>query len=246
MIDTHAMILIADDDSSCLTTTSAFLARHGYLSDCASTGEEALHLLKQNRYDLLLSDIEMPGNQDLRLIQTLPQMQPGLPVILMTGYPTVETAANAVGLSVVAYLIKPVDPECLLAEVSRAIERFRCFRTVSEAKQRLATACRDLEQIESSLGVFSGKETKAPITAFLDLTIQNVVASLLDLRHLVEAVSSNSGHQELEWLRSARPLVLINAIREAIAVLTKTKSAFKSKELADLRHRLEALVQERS
>jgi DNA-binding response OmpR family regulator len=246
MIDANAMILIADDDSSCLTTTAAFLARNGYLSDCASTGDEALSLLKQNRYDLLLSDIEMPGNGDLRLIQALPQIQPGLPVILMTGYPTVETAANAVGLSVAAYLIKPLDPECLLAEVSRAIERFRCFRMVSDARQRLAAACKDLEQVESSLGVLSSKEIKAPITAFLDLTMQNVMASLLDLRRLVEAVNSDSGRRDLEWLQSARPLVLVNAIREAIAVLTKTKSAFKSKELADLRHKLESLVQKDS
>jgi CheY-like chemotaxis protein len=241
----RASILIADDDPSCQSTTFAFLSNCGYHCDCASTGDEALALLKQNRYDLLLSDIEMPGNRDLQLIQVVPQVQTGLPVILMTGYPTIQTAASSVGLSVAAYLIKPVDPEALLAQVAQAIERSRCFRTIAGTRERMISTCEDLKKIETLLSGSSYDDKNASLLAFLDLTMQNVAGSLLDLRHMVETMTSapRQGAQELDWMQSSRPLVLVVALREAITVLAKTKSSFKSKELADLRRKLESLLQ---
>jgi len=244
-MEIKARVLAADDDDRCRNTTIAFLTSHGYQCDGASSGEEVIQLLKQNRYDLLLSDIEMPGNSDLRLIQDIPQIQAGLPVILMTGYPTVQTAAHSVKHSVVAYLIKPVAPEILLSEIGRAIELSRSYGAVSATRKRLLLTCEELRKMETLLKVPSGDDSKATITAFLDLTIQNMAASLLDLRQLFEALipEFNQGPQ-LEWLQSARPLLLVNALRETIAVLAKTKRAFKSKELAELRRKLESLLHE--
>jgi hypothetical protein len=64
---------------------------------------------------------------------------------------------------------------------------------------------------------------------------------------LFESVTQTSSQsQDQEWLQSARPLVLVNALRETIAVLGKTKSSFKSKELAELRRKLEGLIKEPS
>jgi DNA-binding response OmpR family regulator len=244
-MESNALILIVDDDINLLTTTAAFLSQHGYRCDCADTGEEALACLKQRQYDLLISDIEMPGNHDLRLIQSLPQIQAGLPVILMTGYPTIQTAAHAVGLSVVAYLIKPVDPETLLAEVARSLERSRYFRKVAGTRERLISVCEDLKHIETSIRIPVGNEIRASLVAFLDLTLQNVTASLLDLRYLIESMAFTSKQSpEPEWLQSSRPLILISALRETIAVLAKTKESFKSKELGEIRHKLEALLRE--
>jgi DNA-binding response OmpR family regulator len=240
-----ALILIADDDVNYLNTTAALLRSRGYGCDCASSGKEALDLLKKTQYDLLLSDIEMPGNSDLRLVQALPQIQPGLPVILVTGYPSVESAVNSVGLSVSAYLIKPVDPEELLAKIRHAVEISRCHRNVIGTKKRLLSAYEDLKQLETSLSLPANDNTKQSMMAYLDLTMQNVAASLLDLRQLFETLTPDSEQmQGNEWLQSARPLILINALRETIGVLAKTKGSFKSKELAELRRKLESLVQE--
>jgi DNA-binding response OmpR family regulator len=239
------LILIVDDDANCLNTTSALLRSRGYQCDVAASGEAAIELLKKTQYDLLLSDIEMPGNSDLRLIQALPQIQPGLPVILMTGYPTVETAVNSVGLAVSAYLIKPLKPEDLLDKVTHAMERSRYHRKVRVTKERLLAACNDLQQIETSLSVPSNDNSKTSMMTFLDLTMQNVAASLLDLRQLFEMLAPVSEQtQSSEWLQSARPLILINALHETIGVLAKTKGSFKSKELAELRRKLESLVQD--
>jgi CheY-like chemotaxis protein len=237
-------ILIADDDLSCQSTTAAFLLNCGYRCDCAATGDEAISLMTHNRYDLLLSDIEMPGNQDLQLVQRVSKMPYGVPVILMTGYPTVKTAANSIGLPVAAYLVKPVDPDSLLTEVSRAIERSRCFQMIASTRGRLSTLCGDLEQIETVLPASTREEKSSSLKIFLDLTIQNIAGSLMDLRHLIEAAACAPDQEpEMEWLQSARPLVLIAALRETISVLAKTKGSFKSKELAELRRKLEGLIQ---
>jgi len=247
MMEMKARILIADDDVNFTVATSTFLMQHGYHCDHAATGEEALLLLKQTPYDLLLSDIEMPGNSDLGLIRDLDQMQIRLPVILITGHPSVQTAAYSVGLSVIAYLIKPVAPEVLLSEIARAIELSRCFRHVAGTHQRLLSLCQDLKQVETAFRIPANKDFKASVAAFLDLTMQNVVSSLLDLRQLFEIMVSVPGQlPEMDWLQSARPLILINALRETIAALAKTKRSFHSKELAELRRKLESLLQEQS
>jgi DNA-binding response OmpR family regulator len=246
-METSARILVADDDANCRNTTIAFLVSHGYQCDSATTGDEVIALLGNSSYDLLLSDIEMPGNSDLSLIQTLTQTQAELPVILMTGYPSVQTAANSFGLSVVAYLIKPVDPQVLLSEVTRSIELSRSYRKIAETRERLLLTCEELKRMESSLLISSRHDTKTTMTAFLDLTIQNVAASLLDLRQLFETMIPGVGQgPQMEWLQSARPLILINALRETISVLAKTKRAFRSKELAELRRKLESLLQEQA
>jgi CheY-like chemotaxis protein len=244
-MENSTRILIADDDANYLNTIAVLLRNQGYQCDCASSGDEALELLKKTQYDLLLSDIEMPGNSDLRLIHSLPQIQPGLPVILMTGYPSVESAVSSVGLAVSAYLIKPVETEDLLDKVRHAIEISCCHRKVIGTRERLLSACEDLKQIETSLNHSAKDDAKASMMAYLDLTMQNVAASMLDLRQLFETMAPDSEQmQGNEWLQSARPLILINALRETIGVLAKTKGSFKSKELAELRRKLESLLQD--
>jgi DNA-binding response OmpR family regulator len=239
----QAHILIADDDLHCQTTTAAFLTNKGYQCDCASSGEEAISLLSRHRYDLLLSDIQMPGNQDLQLVKSIAKMQIGLPIILMTGYPTVQTAARSVGLSVAAYLMKPVAPDALLAEVNRAIERSKAYGTISNARARLMSLCEDLKKIEG-LSPIDENEKNAALMIFLDLTLHNISGSLLDLRNLIESLINTSGQSgEFDWLQSSRPVMLVSAMRETISILAKTKGSFKSKELADLRRKLEGLLQ---
>jgi CheY-like chemotaxis protein len=244
-MESIAKILIADDDASCRKTTSALLKSFGYECHCAASGQEACVFLENGEFDLLISDIEMPGNRDLHLIETLPQVQAGLPVILMTGYPTVQTAVQSIGLSVTAYLIKPVDPEVLLEKVAHAVDLARHSRNIRKTRNRLLGACEDLKRIETAFRGTEGSDPKASLGAFFDLTMQNIAASLLDMRQIFETMVQTSDRgPDAEWLQSARPLVLVNILRETIAVLAKTKSSFKSKELAELRRKLESALQE--
>ena len=71
--------------------------------------------LAERRFDALVADIQMPGNRDLELVQWAILNAPGMPVILITGNPTVDSAVASLRLPVAAYLVKPVDYERLRA-----------------------------------------------------------------------------------------------------------------------------------
>lgn len=240
------VVLLAEDDPVYLEMTRRVLVQQGYTCDTATSATEVEDRLRKKEYDLLVSDIDMPGNSNLQLVAGLPQLQAGLPVILITGAPSVETAARSVGLAVAAYLIKPVSSEVLNEHVRMAIGRYRCFKAVAASRQRFLRASADLQQIETALRTPSSTTSDTSVQAFLDLTLQNAAQSLVDLRRLMDALRAQPETRDAgDWLQSARPVVLLEALWETIAVLEKTKGYFKSKELGQLRKKLESLVGDR-
>lgn len=97
------------------------LEREGYRVSVAGNGREAQAILREVEIDSILSDISMPDVDGMELLCGIHQAQTDIPVILMTGVPTTESATRAVRLGAVGYLGKPVDRETLLEEVSRAV-----------------------------------------------------------------------------------------------------------------------------
>ena len=118
-------ILIADDEKSFLKFSANLFRKEGYDCDCAVDGATAVDLLNTRRYDVVISDIRMPGNSNLKLAQEVERLQEGVPVVLVTGYPSMDTAVRAVELPVVAYIEKPVEFKKLLSSVNSAIIRMR-------------------------------------------------------------------------------------------------------------------------
>lgn len=232
-------ILLADDEVDFLSATSAFLRSRGYVCDCVQDAVVAAQKLRGQEYDLLISDIEMPGNENLALIRSVPQLVEGLPIILATGRPSVETASQSFQLSVVAYLVKPIHPDALLDVVARAVERYRAFRAISKSRHHLQDTMADLERLESYMRIQSGNATP-PWSAFPAMALQSILDSLKDLQNYTEVIAE----QKTVNKESSAPLIC--AVQETIAILEKTKTAFKSKDLGDLRRRLETLIQQNS
>jgi len=114
-------ILLADDDETFLYSTCELLRRSDYRCDRAPNAKIAAAMLREQKYDLLIADIKMPGNAELELIRELPKFARDLPVILTTGYPPVYNAAVAMRLPVRAFLIKPFDFSELLAIVRKSV-----------------------------------------------------------------------------------------------------------------------------
>jgi DNA-binding response OmpR family regulator len=236
-------ILVADDDEAFRSATLFLLRGRGYECDDAATGQEAAEKIQNNQYDLLISDIMMPGNQDLQLIRTTPKLREGLPVILVTGFPTVQSAVQSVGLSVASYLIKPVKPAILIETVAGAVERTKSRRIIADARMRFQATCSDMEQLENTLCFNSDAAVEGSVKLFLDLILKNVASSLQDLKSLVNiATSSIHSVEDLHSLQSSHPFVLLDAVKETIIVIEKTKKSFRSKELGELRKKLETLL----
>ncbi len=121
-----ARILIADDEPLYSKTTAALLRKAGYECVCAADGKEALDALAKERFDLVLSDLNMPGNLRLELLHEGRRNWPDIPLIVITGAPSLPTAIESVRLGIADYLLKPVKYDDLLASVRRALNhRFR-------------------------------------------------------------------------------------------------------------------------
>src|SRR5258708_20720793 len=98
-------ILIADDEEVFRETTAAFLRKKGYECLCAPDAATALRILTDASCDLLISDLEMPGNYNLEFIRELPRLSAGLPGILLTRHPPAQSPPSSVRLPLVAYFL---------------------------------------------------------------------------------------------------------------------------------------------
>jgi two-component system response regulator AtoC len=116
-----ASILIADDEPLYLRTTAELLRKSGYDCTCTKDGGAALQALARGTFDLILSDLNMPGNLKLELLQEGRRQWPEIPLIVVTGAPSLPTAIESVRLGIADYLLKPVKYDDLLSSVRRAL-----------------------------------------------------------------------------------------------------------------------------
>jgi DNA-binding NarL/FixJ family response regulator len=156
----RARILIADDEEIFLQSTTTLLLREGYECTCATDAASTLALLHHTLYDLLIADITMQGNEALELVQDVSHLAKGLPIILVTGYPSLQSAIRAIQLPVVSYLVKPFELSEFLITVRSAIQRSQVYRAIDTTRQQLRDWHHTLENFEeviatSSLDVFS-------------------------------------------------------------------------------------------
>ncbi len=121
--DTH--ILIVDDEASIRLTFEMFLAREGYGPIVtASTMQEALEAIKANEFDLIISDIVLEGEKGTDLLCKIREAGIECPVVMVTGFPNLDTAAEAVRYGAFDYISKPVNKETLLKFVRQALKHW--------------------------------------------------------------------------------------------------------------------------
>lgn len=131
-------ILLADDEETFRTSVAVLLRREGFECDVASSADEAAKLLSEGQYDLLITDLRMPGNNDLELLRGVAGGRGLLPVIVVTAFPSVPTAIEAMRCAVVDYLVKPFDFDDLLRSVRRALEARKAARMLESLRDVLA------------------------------------------------------------------------------------------------------------
>ena len=106
-------LLVVDDEVPLRELFAMILGEAGWQVDVARSGDEALDLLGRRQYDVVLSDIDMPGMSGLQLLQAVRTWDLDLPVLLVTGHPQVESAVQALEQGALRYLLKPVAPDTL-------------------------------------------------------------------------------------------------------------------------------------
>jgi DNA-binding NtrC family response regulator len=121
----NAAILVVDDDPAICQSLKEVLEAAGYEVTVAADGESGLHLLKEEAFDLVLSDLALPGLDGMGLLNYLVREQPEVPCIIITGYGTIANAVAAIRQGAYDYFTKPVDPTELRLVVARALEHRR-------------------------------------------------------------------------------------------------------------------------
>lgn len=210
-------ILIVDDDPFTSLVMEHRLRLHGYALTMACGPSEAEAALACGEFDLILSDVHMPGNHHLEWTESLLARHCPAPILLMTGNPALETACRAANLPVAGYLIKPPDWETLDARLQQAIHSHR------RRSDFVGLAREILDLIESSPG---------PHDEILIQRLATLAAGFL----------SETGRPPLAANVTAGDFRWRAALTETVAVIEKTRHSFRSKELGQLRLRLEKLL----
>ncbi|MDA1190124.1 MAG: sigma-54 dependent transcriptional regulator [Candidatus Poribacteria bacterium] len=130
-------ILIVDDDTTERETIGRIFRNEGYGILDAADGASALEMLEDHRVTVLLTDLKMPGIDGMELLEQAQALQPGIQVIVMTGYGSVEGAVEAMHAGAADFLQKPLDVQTTRARVRKAIEKHRLQATNLALQEQL-------------------------------------------------------------------------------------------------------------
>ena len=241
-------ILIADDEETFLHSTMDLLREQGYGCRGVPDAPSALSILSAEEYDVLVCDINMPGNSQLEFLAQVTEESPELPVIVITGYPSVGTAVESFRLSAVDYLQKPLDFQELEALVGQAVKRAQFMRTVRKTRKEVTALVETMDSIEHMEKIQRRGPQNLTISsvvyAYFDQTVSYLASVSSGLQSVFDVIKSGNGQvqEELEKTLCPKCHAFREGLHDTINVLNKTKTAFKSRDLRELRQRTELLL----
>jgi two-component system nitrogen regulation response regulator NtrX len=186
-------ILIIDDEKAIRKTLSEILSYEGYKMDEAGDGEEGLKKFKEKDYDVILCDIKMPKIDGIEFLEKAKEANPDIPIIMISGHGTIETAVEAVKKGAYDYISKPPDLNRLLITIRNAMDK---TSLVAETKVLKRRASKVQEMVGSSMPIQKIKETiekVAPTEARILVTGENGVGKELVARWVHEKSNRATG-----------------------------------------------------
>jgi AmiR/NasT family two-component response regulator len=145
-------ILVVDDDRLVLSTLSMGLERAGFAILRASSGDEAVQICKQERPDLILMDIRMPGISGLEAVQRI-HASVEVPVIFLSAYDDIETVEQAVNQGGLGYLVKPVEVHQVVPEIRAVLARATDLSQLKTTELQLGEALAAERHTSIAIGI---------------------------------------------------------------------------------------------
>ena len=130
-------ILVVDDEAVIRELLISYLKMEGYTVDCAGNGIEALTMLKKDTFNLVITDIKMPGMDGLTLMSKIKQQYPELIILVMTGHTTIETTLAAIKRGAYDYIMKPFKIGEIRVAIHNALDRFRLAQENTKLKEMM-------------------------------------------------------------------------------------------------------------
>ena len=142
-----ARILIVDDDESIREVLTSILTDEGYIVDAVDTGEKAIKATYEKFYNLVLIDIRLPDMEGTKLLTELKDTVPRMRKIIITGYPTLQNAIEAVNRGADAYIVKPINMDEALKTIREQLQKQAEEKKYSEQKmvEFIETRVKELE-----------------------------------------------------------------------------------------------------
>ena len=194
-----AAILLIDDEKSIRNVLKDILQHEGYRIEEAADGEQGLQKLATQPFDLVLCDIKMPKMDGLEVLQQIMQLQPDVPVIMISGHGTIETAVDAVKKGAFDFIAKPPDLNRLLITIRNALDKNTLVKETRVLKKKV-------QRVQDIIGNSTG-------IAKIKSTIEKVAPT--DARVLVTGENGTGKELVARWLheksnRANQPLIEVN------------------------------------
>lgn len=222
-------ILVVDDELSLRDSLKEWLEEEGFTTGMAESGQQALDMLAKEDYQLMLTDIKMPGMDGVELLNRAKRNYPDLGVVMMTAYATIDTAVYAMKIGAYDYLIKPFDPDLLIPKILKLHQDFEVTKgrlKVAFASIVLATdfsepaycafdyAMKLAQYYEAKLHIFHAlplsDDEEIPSQSVIEGNIEEAIERMkkkygTDLKDIVEySLESWEGTPHVEILKYAR------------------------------------------
>lgn len=236
-LSSDVRVLVADDDPCVGTILHSSVVSAGATCELVESGSAVIRALERAPFDVLVADIGMPGNHRLELVQQLSERPQAPAIILLTGNPTIETAARAVGQRVAAYLTKPIQPAEFLEAIRNAWENTRACRAVLTSHERLQKWTEAVAQIQQVIDRTPNPRHAPQFEAYLNVTMSNLVGALGEFAEVADVMVGARARTQPVEAQAARC-----TLEEVVDVLEKTRRHFHSKELGTLRRKVEQVL----
>jgi FixJ family two-component response regulator len=252
-------ILFVDDDANLLEGCARQLRKRFQLDTARGGAPGLAAVAERGPYAVVVSDLRMPEMDGLQFLAQVKALAPETVRMMLTGYPDLQAAIDAINEgNVFRFLTKPCAPEGLIQALEAGLEEYRRRRSEEQLlakKLRRALAClepagatapadagradgsRALAEVAARFPAPAGPVSEGPGRRCLALAWDHLAEALLELKQITDVLSAPP-----EAEASLSRAVLLEALRHTIQALADTKHSFKSKEIADVRRRLEALL----
>lgn len=186
-------ILIIDDEKAIRKTLSEILSYEGYKIEEASDGEEGLRKFRDKTFDVVLCDIKMPRLDGIEFLDKVREYNPDVPVIMISGHGTIETAVEAVKKGAYDYIAKPPDLNRLLITIRNAMDKTNLVAETRVLKRKVSKVEEMIGESEPILHIRETIDKVAPTEARILITGENGVGKELVARWVHEKSNRSSG-----------------------------------------------------